>query len=135
MNLILRMDLKEHGKCQICIEAKLTRTPFKNVERSSQPLDLIHTDICDLKFVQTRGDKKYFITFIDDCTRYCQVYLLSDKDEAFEIFKQYKAEVENQLGKKIKSLKTDRGGQYVHPFEGFCAEHGIIHQTTTPYSP
>ena len=105
------------------------------MERSSQPLDLIHTDICDLKFVQTRGGKKYFITFIDDCTRYCQVYLLSGKDEAFEMFKEYKAEVENQLGKKIKSLRSDRGGEYVYPFEGFCAEHGIIHQTTAPYSP
>jgi hypothetical protein len=46
------------------------------VQRSSEPLDLIHSDICDLKFVQIVGGKKYFITFIDDCTRYCYIYLL-----------------------------------------------------------
>ena len=53
----------------------------------------------------TRGGKKYFITFIDDCTRYCYVYLLNSKDEAINMFTTYKAEVENQLNKKIKILK------------------------------
>nr|CAN82978.1 hypothetical protein VITISV_023328 [Vitis vinifera] len=98
-----------------------------HVERSTEPLDLIHSDICDLKFVQTRGGKKYFITFIDDCTRYCYVYLLKSKDEAIEMFKHYKNEVENQLSKKIKAIRSDRGGEYESPFEEFCLEHGIIH--------
>ena len=48
-----------------------------------------------MKSVQIRGGKKYFITFIDDCTRYCSVYLLRSKDEAIEAFMQYKNEVEN----------------------------------------
>ena len=65
-----------------------------------------------MKFVQTRGGKKYFITFIDDCTRYCYVYLLRSKDEAIEAFIQYKNEFENQLNKKIKVLRNDRGGEY-----------------------
>ena len=85
--------------------------------------------------MQTRGGKKYFITFIDDCTRYCYVYLLQSKDEAIEMFKHYKIEVENQLSKKIKAIRSDRGGEYESPFEEFCLEHGIIHQTTAPYSP
>ena len=119
----------------ICIEAKLTKAPFKLVERKIEPLDLIHTDVCDLNFVQTRGGKKYFITFIDDCTRYCYVYLLRNKDEALEMFKLYKTEVENQLGKTIKMVRSDRGGEYDAPLNEFCAQHGIIHQTTAPYSP
>ena len=113
----------------------MIRTSFHHVERVTEPLDLIHTDVCDLKMCQTRGGKRYFITFIDDCTRYCHVYLLRSKDEAFEMFKQYKAEVESQLNKKIKTLRSDRGGEYESPFEEFCVEHGIIHQTTAPYSP
>ncbi|XP_070007753.1 uncharacterized protein [Nicotiana sylvestris] len=60
----------------------------------------------------SQGGKKYFITFIDDCTRYCYVYLLNSKDEAIEAFKQYKNEVENQLNKKIKMIRSDRGGEY-----------------------
>ena len=58
------------------------------------------------------------------------------KDEAGEVFLKYKAEVENQLGKKIKRLRTDMGGEYEsNPFNSFCEEHGIIHETTPPYSP
>ena len=60
--------------------------------------------------------KKYFITFIDDCTRYCYVYLLNSQDGAIEAFKQYKIEVENQLNKKIKMIRSDRGGEYEFPF-------------------
>ena len=60
----------------------------------------------------TRGEKKYFITFIDDCIRYCYVYLLNSKDEAMNMFITYKAEVENQLNKNIKILKSDRGGEH-----------------------
>ena len=114
---------------------KLIKASFNKVERSTKLLSLIHIDICDLKFVQTRGGKKYFITFIDDCTRYYYIYLLRSKDEVIEAFKQYKLEVENQLGKTIKIIRSDRGGEYDAPFEEFCSEHGIIHQTTTPYSP
>lgn len=80
----------------------MARLPFHYVERSTEPLDLIHTDICVLKFVQTRGGNKYFITFIDDCTRYCYVYLLKSKDKAIEVFRHYKLEVENQLSKILR---------------------------------
>lgn len=136
MNLSLLPNMHfNNGKCETCVEAKAAKTPFHSVERNTTPLELIHTDVCDLKFVQTRGGKKYFITFIDDCTRYCYVYLLKSKDEALEVFKHYKNEVENQLGKRIKMIRSDRGGEYVAPFEEFCAESGIIHQTTAPYSP
>lgn len=56
---------------------------FKFIKRSTTPLELIYTDICNLKFVQTRGGKKYFITFIDDRTIYCCVYLMSNNDKDF----------------------------------------------------
>ena len=52
-----------------------------------------------------------------------------------ETFIQYKNEVENQLGKKIKKLRSDRGDEYESPFGEFCKEHWIIHQTTASYSP
>ncbi|KAD6119649.1 hypothetical protein E3N88_10920 [Mikania micrantha] len=91
--------------------------------------------MCDLKLIPTKGRNKYFITFIDDCTRNCYVYLLKSKDEAIEKFVLYKTEVENQLNKKIKVLRSDRGGEYVSPFADICAQNGIIHECTAPYSP
>ena len=68
----------------------MTKAPFHSTKRITKPLELIHNDICDLKFVQIRGGKKYFITFIDDSTRYRYVYRLKSKDEAIEVFKPYK---------------------------------------------
>ena len=80
----------------------------------TEPLDLIHSDICDLKFIQTRCDNKYFITFVDDSTKYCYVYLLKSKDEEIEKFVLYKNEVENQHNKKIKVLLSDLGVSMNH---------------------
>ena len=105
------------------------------LERYTKPLGLIHNDICDLKLVQTRGGNKYFITCVDDSTKYYYVYLLKTKAEAIEKFVLYKSEVENKLNKKIKVLRSDRCSEYESPFVDFCAQHGIIHETKTPYSP
>ncbi|KAL4035835.1 hypothetical protein IC575_004542 [Cucumis melo] len=90
MNLIPKFTFDTSHRCEVCVESKMTKAPFHSTKRMTKPLELIHSDICDLKFVQTRGGKKYFITFIDDCTRYCYVYLLKSKDEAVEVFKLYK---------------------------------------------
>ena len=52
------------------------------------------------------------------------------------MFITYKAEVENQLNKNIKILKSDRGGEYeLNDFSELCAKFGLIHQTTAPYTP
>ena len=61
----------------------------------------------------TRGRFQYFITFIDDLSRYCYVYLMMHKSETFEKFKEFHNEVENQHGKKIKALWSDHGGEYL----------------------
>jgi transposase InsO family protein len=73
---------------------------------------------------------------IDDVTRFCYVYLLQTKDEALDYFKIYKDEVENQLERKIKRLRSDCSGKYFSKiFDEFCEEHGVIHERTPPYSP
>lgn len=92
-------------------------------------------DVCDLKYVQLRGGENYFITFINDCTRYCYVYLMRNKDGAIDMFIHYKNEVKNQMSKKIKILRSDRDGEYESPFSQVCVESDIIHQTIAPYTP
>ena len=137
LNLLPKFDVNIHNKCEICTESKFARQSFKSVqERSNELLSLIHSDLCDFKAIPSRGGKNYFITFIDDCSKYCYVYLLHSKDEALNSFKTYKAEVENQLEKKIKVIRSDRGGEYESAaFSNFCAQYGIVHQTTAPYTP
>jgi transposase InsO family protein len=100
------------------------------------PLDLIHSDLCEINGILTKGGKRYFITFINDSTRFCYVYLLKSKDEALCYFKTYKANAENQLERKIKRIRSDCDGEYfLSDFSNFCVEHGIIHERTPPYSP
>ena len=77
---IFQIDAK--NKYESCVEAKLTKSAFQSVERHTEPLNLIHNDICDLKFEQTRVGNKYFTTIVDDSIKYCYVYFLKCKDEA-----------------------------------------------------
>jgi hypothetical protein len=61
----------------------------------------------------SRGGARYFVTFIDDFSRKTHVYILKVKGEVFDKFKAYKALVENQTGMKIKTLRSDNGGEFV----------------------
>ena len=93
------------------MQSKQPRKPHKVAEsRNLAPLELVHSDLCEMNGELNKDAKRYFMTFIDDCTRFCYVYLLKTKDEALHYFKVYKAEVENQLEKKIKRLRSDRRG-------------------------
>ncbi|KAL0411078.1 UNVERIFIED_CONTAM: hypothetical protein Slati_3697500 [Sesamum latifolium] len=74
---------------------------------------LVHTDVCGPLSIPARGGFSYFITFTDDHSRYGYVYLMRYKSEAFERFKEYRLEVENQTSRKIKALRLDRGGEYL----------------------
>jgi hypothetical protein len=92
LNLILKIPVVRRSKCHACVQAKQPRKPFKNVEdKSLAPLDLFHSDLCEMNGILMGAAKKYFITFIDDATRYCQLYLVKTKDEALNCFKIYKA--------------------------------------------
>jgi transposase InsO family protein len=133
---ILDFNWVDYGICEACIMGKMTRAPFPKAMRAEEPLAIIHSDICGEMSTPTFGQKIYFITFIDDYSRFGYVYLLKHKSEGFDMFKVFKAEVENQLNKKIKVLRTDRGGEYTSGIlDEFCKEHGIIHHYTLPYTP
>jgi transposase len=137
LNLIPNLSIVKGSKCQSCVQFKQPRKPHKAAEgRHLAPLELIHSDIYEMNSVLTKGGQRYFMTMIDDASRYYYVYLLKTKDEALNCFKTYKAKVENQLEKKIKRFRSDRGGEYFsNEFNLFYAEHGIIYERTPPYSP
>nr|KAJ0226979.1 hypothetical protein LSAT_V11C100040880 [Lactuca sativa] len=111
MSLIPAFDMQNNEKCKTCMLTKITRQPFKDVVRESKVLDLIHSDLCDFHATSSLGNKKYVVTFIDDASRYCYVYLLPSKDEALDKFKIYKKEVELHKNELIKVLHTDRGAE------------------------
>ena len=82
----------------------MTKKSFPKNKRISKLFKLVHFDICKLNGHLTRGGNRYFITFMDDNSRFTHVYLMKTKDQIFNMFKYYKALVENQLKKKIKIL-------------------------------
>nr|GEU94285.1 zinc finger, CCHC-type [Tanacetum cinerariifolium] len=96
-------------KCKTCVLNKITNKPFQNVKLETKVLELIHIALCDLHVTLSLGNKKYFVTFIDDASRFCYVYLLHSKDEALYKFKVFKTEVELQQESLIKRFRTDMG--------------------------
>ena len=103
------LDLK------ICIEfikGKQTNVRKVGATRSSSVLELIHIDICGSFPIASWNGQKYFITFIDNYSHYGYLYLIHKKSQSLDVFISYKSEVENQLGKKIKAIKFDRGNEY-----------------------
>ncbi|GJR82291.1 retrotransposon protein, putative, ty1-copia subclass [Tanacetum coccineum] len=115
----------------------MTRKPFSHkTEKVKDVLGLIHTDVCGPLRHVSKKCASYFITFTDDYSRHGYVYLLKHKHEVFETFKVFKNEVENQLGKTIKAIRSDRGGEYIsQEFKDYLKAYGIVQQLIPPYTP
>ncbi|GJX74265.1 retrotransposon protein, putative, ty1-copia subclass [Tanacetum coccineum] len=135
--LLNSTDLRAFEKCVPCMSGKMARKPYTHqVERAKDLLGLIHTDVCGLFKIMSRQGVSYFVTFTDDFNRYGYVYLFKHKHEVFETFKVFQKEVENQLGKTIKLLRSDRGGEYMsQEFLDHLKDYGIIAHRTPPYTP
>ncbi|PKI51479.1 hypothetical protein CRG98_028190 [Punica granatum] len=137
MGLIIPLGSEPNSTCESCFQGKMTRTPFVGqMERAKEVLELIHSDVCGPFSEMARGGYSYFIIFTDDYSRFGYVYLMKYKHESFEKFKEFKAEVEKQKGNSIKTLRSDRGGEYMSTeFGDFLKEHGIVSQFTLPGTP
>ncbi|GJU90008.1 retrotransposon protein, putative, ty1-copia subclass [Tanacetum coccineum] len=128
--------------CGLCV---LTHISKKRIEKLQHEGLLKSTEeesfdkcVSCLSSKMTRKSQgaSYFITFTDDYSRYGYVYLLKHKNEVFETFKVFKNEVENQLEKTIKALRSYRGGEYIsQEFKDYLKACGIVQELTPPYTP
>ena len=137
MGILSNLESASNSTCEACLQGKMTRSPFVGqMKRANEVLEIIHSDVCGPFKEMARGGFYYFITFIDDLSRYGHLFLMKNKSESFEKFKEFKAQVENQTGKSIKTLRSDRGGEYLSTeFIEFLKEHGIVSQLTPPGTP
>ena len=115
-NILPPLDSGAPKICIDCAKGKMTKTRKLGSTRSSELLEIIHTDISG-PFDTTICGNKYFITFIDDFSRYGYLYLINDKSAAIDKFKIFKTEVELQLGKTIKIARSDRGDEYYGKYD------------------
>ena len=112
----------EFDFCEHCVISKQNCIQFySSSHKSSCILDLIHSDVFSPVDVPSIGRSVYYVSFIDDFSRRTWVYFLRNKAEVFSHFKEFKAMVELQTGKKIKCLRTDNGGEFCcNNFDAFC---------------
>ena len=109
--ILPRLNSDDLEICVDCVKGKLTNNKKNCATRNQNLLEIVHTDISGPYSTALCGNK-YFITFIDDFSRYGYVYLIKEKTDALEMFKVFRTEVEKQLGKVIKIVRSDRGGEY-----------------------
>ncbi|KAJ9558333.1 hypothetical protein OSB04_012947 [Centaurea solstitialis] len=130
-------DHTSNDECESCLLGKMTKAPFTGTcERGKDLLDIVHTDVCGPFRSATRHDERYFVTFTDDFSRYGYVYLIKHKSETIEVFRTFQNEIENQLNRKIKTLRSDRGGEYLsQEFQDHLRSCGIIAQLTPSRTP
>jgi hypothetical protein len=145
-DILIPLDFSNSDYCIDCIKGKYAKQVKKGeVKRSAGGLEIIHTDIYDPFPVKSVNDFDSFITFTDDFSCYGYIYPIKERSEALDIFKVFKAEVENQHNIKIKIVRSDRGGEYYSrhtpygqvagPFTRFLQENGIVVQYSMPGDP
>ncbi|KAJ4711012.1 Retrovirus-related Pol polyprotein from transposon TNT 1-94 [Melia azedarach] len=136
-DLLCGHKIKDLEFCEHCIFGKLHRSKFpKAIHRTKGTLDYIHSDCWGPSRVESLGSHRYFVSMIDDFSRMTWVFIMKHKSEAFKNFRQWKALVENQTGKKIKRLRTDNGLEFCwSKFDEFCKNEGIARHHTVRDTP
>ena len=122
-------------KCDICIQAMATKkVRYIQMPRATTILEKVHSDICGPISPETLSKKRYFVSFIDDKTRWATVKLLNTRDNLYEALEEYKNEEERQLGTRLIRLHSDNAKEYKS--ERFTGQLvGIRLTYSAPYSP
>jgi hypothetical protein len=135
--MVTGIRFKEQGAlhCKSCFIRGQIKQPFnkKGGTRAKEILELVHSGVCGTMSEKAMSGYRYFIAFIDDKTF---VYFLKVKDEVLSKFKEFTALVERQTGRKLKTLRSDNGTEYVCAgMKNFMREKGIKYQLTVQYTP
>ena len=135
--LVEQFDYSESGSiglCESCIGGKQHRTPFDSSSRqTSDLLELVHSDVCGKISENSIGGA---LTFTDDKSRYSWVYIIKTKDQVFDCYLEWKALVEKATKRKVRTLRTDNGGEYTSTqFNNYLKAEGIRHELTIPKTP
>eukprot|EP00171_Calliarthron_tuberculosum_P021000 IDg21000t1 len=113
-----------------------TLFPKASKNRATIILDLVHSDIAGPLPVSSKGRARYFVTFIDDKSRWVAVYFLKVKSDCFASFKRFQTFEERRTDKKFKMLRSDGGGEYTsNAFKTHLERNGIHQQFTVAHTP
>ena len=119
--------------CDACQRAKSHQLPYSLASRvSTEPLELIHTDVWGPASVSS-GGYKYYVSFVDDYSRFCWIYLLKHKSDVEQVFYAFQTHVERLVNAKIKAVQSDWGGEY-HRLHSYFERTGIVHRVSCPHT-
>jgi transposase InsO family protein len=124
--------------CDGCLVGKQRRLPFPAASkyRATRQLELVHADLCGPVTPPTAGGKKMFLLVVDDMSRFMWLVLLATKDEAAAAIVRLQSRAEAEVGRKLGTLRTDRGGEFTaKDFGEYCPGQGIQRHLTAPYTP
>jgi Integrase core domain len=123
--------------CDACEFAKHTRTTYPLLgRRSLRCFDIIHSDVLGPSRVASSFGFRWFVTFIDCCSRVTWLFLMRSKSEVPDCFQNFYKMVETQYGKRVKILRSDNGTYYTNQsMQAFLRSEGIVHQTTCVNTP
>jgi len=121
--------------CNIC-SYKMKNKPYKKViNNSKEPFELIHMDTVSSPDTSLYGNK-YFLTILDDYTRYAWVYFMKSKADTFNTFIKWYKRIKNIFNYNVKHIRTDNGTEFCNnQFDKFYDENGIEHQNSIAYNP
>lgn len=124
-------------KCEACIQAKSHRVPYPvSLNKSEIPFLIVHTDVWGPAPINISSGVRWFVTFIDDCTRMTWLYVMKNKHEVFEIFRSFHCMIKTQFSAKLQIVRSDNGGEYDNAqFHKYFQEHGLHHETSCSQTP
>lgn len=134
----LKVEDEDHqALCKGCVFGKMHRFPFKRGRnRASVVGELVHMDLCGPMEVSTPGGARYFAIFKDDFSGWCITKPLKKKSQTFEFIQECVARLVNETGHKVKTLRSDNGGEFLSTDLGsWFATTGIRHECSVPYTP
>jgi transposase InsO family protein len=124
--------------CKPCIQGKHTRAPFPKESTSppsTEPLQLVHMDVCGPMPVASKGGKRYLATYLDDYSRLSVVEPIASKSDVVARTQAVFARLELQTGKKVRAIQTDRGGIRQQGHGRPLRKRGTVHRTTAGNAP
>ena len=123
--------------CNTCELAKHYRVSFPlSNSRSSKPFSLIHTDIWGPSRIPNISGARWFVSFIDDCTRTTWLFLMKEKSEVSNIFQFFYKMINTQFGVSIKRVRSDNARDYFnHILSHFFQKEGVIHESSCVDTP
>lgn len=122
--------------CVIFQKSKISRAPFPSrFPIATPPLFRIHSDVMG-PLPSSVGGAHYIVSFIDDHTRLATIYIMKCKSEVLSCFDHYKRKMENVLQRRIKFLRSDRGGEYMsEDFASYLIKAGIQYERAPANTP